>query len=74
MWPGLHGTIRASSRTPMPRDVIMRASSVPKSLICVYQVAGQVLPVWRSQQRWLIGLSTATRLNIVTMAPRRDRR
>ena len=38
MWPGLHGTIRASSRTPTPRAVIRRASSPPKSLICVYRV------------------------------------
>ena len=38
MWPGLHGTIRASSRTPTPRAAIRRASSVPKSLICVYRV------------------------------------
>jgi hypothetical protein len=43
MWLGLHGTMRASSRTPKPRADIRRASSAAKSLICVSRVAGKAV-------------------------------
>ena len=61
MWPALHGTIRANSRTPMQRAAIRRASSVPKSLICVYRV--------EDEGRCPYGVSVAKRATSSGYAP-----
>lgn len=50
-WPGLQGTWRAISRTPIPRAAMRRASSSPNSLIaaCTDRVRCLALPVWRGR-------------------------
>lgn len=45
MCPGLQGTARASSRTPTPRAVIRRASSVLKSLMLRVPIAREASAV-----------------------------